>query len=157
MGQNRGKDFENKVREDLGLVEGVSVDRLPDQMNGFKGGTNICDFIVYKYPNIIFLECKSCYGNTLNFSNISQLDSLTKKVGIKGCIPGVMIWFIDHDLTLFVKAEGLQRLKDSGCKSVNAKTYNLNLYLDEYVVVPGKKRRIFFDYDMETFLKEVQS
>lgn len=43
MAENRGKQFENVIREAFEKVPGVSIDRLHDQTNGFKGSQNICD------------------------------------------------------------------------------------------------------------------
>lgn len=43
MAVNRGKKFENVIREAFEKVPNVSVDRLHDQTNGFKGSQNICD------------------------------------------------------------------------------------------------------------------
>lgn len=43
MSPNRGKQFENVIREAFERVPNVSIDRLHDQTNGFKGSQNICD------------------------------------------------------------------------------------------------------------------
>ena len=43
MGGNRGKKFEEVIRESFEKVPNVSIDRLHDQTNGFKGSQNICD------------------------------------------------------------------------------------------------------------------
>lgn len=43
MSTNRGKQFENVVRQAFEKVPGVSIDRLHDQTTGFKGSQNICD------------------------------------------------------------------------------------------------------------------
>lgn len=43
MAENRGKKFENVIRESFLKVPNVSIDRLHDQTNGFKGSQNICD------------------------------------------------------------------------------------------------------------------
>ena len=72
MAISRGKDFEKVIKECFELVPNTSVDRLHDQMNGFAGSTNICDFIVYHNPLIYYIECKSVHGNTLPFSNITK-------------------------------------------------------------------------------------
>ena len=72
MNINRGKDFEAVVKDCFLTVPGVSIDRLHDQMTGFKGSTNICDFIVYKEPYEYYFECKAVHGNTLPFSNITK-------------------------------------------------------------------------------------
>lgn len=111
---NRGKDFEAQIKEAFEKVPDTSVDRLHDQMNGFKGSTNICDFIAYHYPHQYYIECKCCYGNTLPFSNITdrQWKGLLEKSVITGVVAGYMIWFIDHDITLFISAEAMKRLRE---------------------------------------------
>lgn len=43
MSINRGKDFENVIRQAFEKVPDVSIDRLHDQTTGFKGSQNICD------------------------------------------------------------------------------------------------------------------
>lgn len=151
---NRGKQFEQQIREAFEKVPGCSVDRLPDQMSGFAGSSNICDLIVYRYPNMFYLECKSCYGNTLNFSNISdkQWDGLLKKSEIPGCVAGVLVWFIDHDKTIFVSVRDLQFHKDRDFKSINVKHLEDDNWY--FLELEGKKKRVLFEYDAAKFLKE---
>ena len=48
MAENRGKKFEDVVRQAFEKVPNVSIDRLHDQTTGFKGSQNICDLIVYR-------------------------------------------------------------------------------------------------------------
>lgn len=157
MAENRGKQFEGVIKEAFEKVQGVSIDRLHDQTNGFVGSSNICDFIVYKEPNEIYIECKSCHGNTFPLSNITdnQRKGMLEKSNIYGVLAGVIIWWVDKDLTVFVPIKEIQRLKDADNKSISA-----NAVLDGYIwcyEIPGKKKRVFFDYDMQKFLEDVQS
>lgn len=47
-----GKKSEQKIREWLDRPEqGYCFDRIPDQMTGFYGPKNICDFTLFKSPN----------------------------------------------------------------------------------------------------------
>lgn len=150
---NRGKDFENIIRESLKRVDGVSVDRLYDQTNGFKGSTNICDFIVYKKPHEYYFECKSVHGNTLPFSNITekQWNGLLEKSKITGVIAGVICWWVDRDVTLFISIQMMQSYKEEGFKSVRFDIFdNAGIYQ-----IQGKKKRVFFDYDMKEFLERL--
>ena len=149
-GENRGKQFENAVRKAFEKWENVSIDRLYDQTTGYKGSCNICDFIVYYNPMQIYIECKSVHGNTLNFNNISdnQWNGLLKKSHIPGVEAGVMVWFIDMDITVYVPIQELKLHRAKGVKSLNIK--DLKNY--NYIVIPGVKKRIFFDYDMDIFL-----
>ncbi len=123
-------------------------------MSGYKGNVNICDFIVYHYPTLYYLECKSCYGNTLPWSNITQnqWNGLIKKSSIKGVIAGYIIWFIDHNETIFLPAKDAQYLKEvCGHKSFNITKWD---YGDWYHF-KGKKKRVFFEYDMDDFFNKI--
>ena len=151
MGENRGKQFEGIVRDCFERA-GFCIDRLHDQTNGFKGSQNICDFVVFRQPNIMYLECKSCHGNTFPLSNITQTqwNGLLEKNLFQGVYAGVMIWWIDKDVTKFVPIYDLQILADSGAKSIRFDTAF-------GIEVPGKKKRVFFEYDMEKFWEELKN
>ena len=151
--QNYGKQFENVVREAFEKVPNVSIDRLHDQTTGWKGSSNICDFIVYREPYEYYFECKSVHGNTLPFRNISgtQWNGLLEKSFIEGVFAGIICWWIDKDRTLFIPIQTLQKLLNSGNVSYR---YDWDSY--DVVEIKGKKKRVFFDYDMGEFLNEIQ-
>jgi len=154
MAVNRGKQFEDVIREAFEKVPGVSIDRLHDQTTKFKGtSANICDFIVYREPYEYYFECKSVHGNTLPFRNISatQWNGLLEKSFIEGVYAGVICWWIDKDRTLFIPIQTLQKLLNSGNVSYR---YDWNSY--DVVELKGKKKRVFFDYDMESFLNDLR-
>ena len=62
MGVNRGKQFEEQVFKGFKRIGDCDITRLPDQMSGYKGSTNVSDFIVFNSGNLIYIECKSLYG-----------------------------------------------------------------------------------------------
>lgn len=147
MGVNRGKKFESVVKECLEKVPGTVVERLHDQTTGYAGSYNICDFIAYRYPTQFYLECKSIHGNTWALANLTdnQYKGLLSKSGVKGVVPGVLVWWIDRDVTTFFHIDYIKKLKDEGYKSIH--------YANEKgVTIPGKKKRVFFDYDFTDFL-----
>ena len=170
MAQNRGKQFEEVVRECFERVPGVSIDRLHDQTTGFKGSQNICDFIVYKKPYEYYFECKTIHGNTLSihsndpkhkYGNITnrQWEGLLEKSKIKGVKAGVICWWVDRDTTVFMPIEFLvQQRNDFKRKSVQ---YGYaSCYFESAprtVTLKGKKKRVFFDYDMEDFLRRLNN
>ena len=130
----------------------VAVTRLYDVTTGYISQSNPCDFIIYKYPSILYLECKSVHGNTLNFkSDIreNQWESLLQYSKVKGVNAGIICWFIDNDITIYLDINDLQYLKEQGNKSFNIKKDIPS------TIVYGKKRRVFFDYDLRSFLKEI--
>ena len=149
-GVNRGKQFEAQIKKAFLEVPETSVCRLQDTMNGFRGSANICDFIVYHYPVQLFIECKSCHGNRLPLSNISntQWRGLLEQNKIRGVRAGYMIWWIDKDVTMFIPASAMQMYEDDGNKSVPYKNFPYSSY-----IIPGKKRQILYDYDMTEFLE----
>ena len=182
MAVNRGKQFEDVVQRCFERTPNVSVDRLHDQTTGYLGSSNVCDFIVYRKPHIYYIECKSVHGNTLSihsipkpnkrgqlqgfYGNISdkQWEGLLEKSKIDGAIAGVLCWWVDKDVTLFLPIQLLADARKFGHKSIR---YDFNLgkaviVKDSPVVkfitaipVQGTKKRVFFDYDMESFLQEV--
>ena len=168
---NRGKDFEGQVEAGFSIIEGVSIDRLPDPMAGYAGVKNICDYIVFKSPYQYYVECKSCYGNTMSihsnnpkqpYGNITknQWEGLLEKSKIPGVKAGILVWFIDHDDTYWIDIRLLQRWRDAGNKSI--KFYgDWADYTSEtdrlWTRIVGKKRRVLFDYDFTYFLKEMEN
>ena len=153
MAENRGKQFEAVIKKCFLKVPDISIDRLHDQTNGFLGSANICDFVVYKKPYEYYFECKSVHGNTLPFSNITknQWQGLLEKSEIKGVAAGIICWWVDKDITKYIPIDELEFLKRNGNKSLR---YDWNT---QYTInIKGKKKRVFFDYDMNTFLKEVK-
>lgn len=152
MPQNRGKKFEEYIRKSFEKIPGVSIDRLHDQTNGFRGSQNICDFIVYKKPYEYYIECKSVHGNVLPFRNITdtQWEGLSKKSQIQGVFAGVICWWVDRDITRFIPIRQLILLEMHGHKS-----YRYD-WEGESIEIKGKKKRIFFNYDMEVFFNEIR-
>lgn len=166
---NRGKDFEKQIQTSFEKVENISIDRLHDQMNGYAGSSNICDFIVYHCPIQLYIECKATYGNTLSiysnnpkkaYGNISntQWQGLLDKNNIYGVAAGYIIWYIDHNETFFVPAHIAKQFKDSGKKSINRKDLvdSDGFIIEDVLKINGSKKRVFFDYDMREFLLNIR-
>lgn len=159
---NRGKQFEDIIKTSLLKVNDVvgrkvvDVQRLYDTTNGFSGVKQPSDFVVYLYPHIYYLECKSTHAHTLNQSYITQLVELEKKSKVEGVIAGTFIWYMEDDLTVFIPVETLcNHFYNRSKKSVSVKDI-LSEDLKEsgwYYILKGKKKRIFFDYDMLDFFR----
>jgi hypothetical protein len=170
MGENKGKKFENVIKQCFIKVPNVSIDRVHDQTTRYKGSTNICDFIVYREPYEYYFECKSVHGNTLSiystpkpdkngdlhgfYGNISdrQWEGLLEKSKIQGVFAGVLVWWVDHDVTAFIPISTLQEYRADGHKSVRYDNDDIYRF-----VLTGKKKRVFFDYDMEVLLNELSA
>ena len=165
MSVNRGKKFEAVIRSAFEKVPNVSVDRLHDQTTGFRGSQNICDFIVYRKPYEYYIECKSVHGNTLSiyspdpkrkYGNITntQWEGLLEKSKIRGVYAGIICWWIDKDVTRFLPIQYLDSFYEYGQKSVR---YDFDMLFGRMIFpeIRGKKKRVFFDYNMEEFLDEI--
>ena len=152
MPTNYGKAWEQKIREDFVKVEGSTLDRLYDSVSGYKTISNISDFIGYIYPNIFYLEAKSCKGNTFPLTKLTQYEKLKCKVGVPGVRVGVLLWFIEHDTVLYVPVSTVTKMLEDGKKSVNIKMATDDSY--NVKVVPSSKRRVFLDCDY-SFLKDL--
>lgn len=152
MNTSRGKQFEQVIRDAFEKVPGVSIDRLYDQTTGFKGSQNICDFIVYKYPHEYYFECKSVHGNTLPLKNITdtQLSGLLEKSDIDGVIAGIICWWIDKDVTKFIP------IKELVCrKEIYPEMKSLRFDDSLGIIIRGKKKRVFFDYDIKELIERL--
>lgn len=167
MAVNRGKAFEDIIKNCFEDVPNTSVVRLHDQTTGYLGSSNHCDFIVYHYPIEYHIECKTVHGNTLsihsndpkrkygNITNI-QWEGLLAKSKIKGVKAGIICWWVDKDTTLWLDIRLLEQLRMLGYKSIN---YYASFALENidgienlWDIITGTKKRIFFDYDMQNFL-----
>ena len=159
MSQNRGKQFENVIRKSFERVEGVSIDRLNDNTAGFKGVAGICDFIVYKEPYEYYIECKSVHGASLPFRNITdtQWEGLLEKSKIEGVYAGIICWWTQKDKTVFIPIQTLELMRTIGMKSVRYDAIDDCDRDTDMIEIKGKKKRVFFDYNMEDFFNEVQS
>ena len=163
---NRGKQFEDVIKKAFLKVENVSIDRLHDQTTGYANSANICDFIVYQEPYEYYFECKSVHGNTLPFHNISdtQLSGMLEKSKIQGVRAGIICWWVDKDVTAFIPIALIDALKELNKKSVSY-TYiqdycndNHELIVERFkpIIIKGKKKKVFFEYNMESFLDELR-
>lgn len=151
---NRGKSFEQRFKTDFERIPNSLCIRLPDQMSGYKGsGQNICDYICYIYPNIFYIECKSCQGASLPFANISQYDKLKMKIGIKGVRVGVVLWLYEKDKVFYIPASTIKCMKEGKKKSVGLKAVEEGYNIIE---IPSTKLRTYMksDYSILAMLKE---
>lgn len=170
MGKNRGKKFEDVVESAFEKIPDVSIVRLHDQTTGYLGSSNHCDFVVYKKPYEYHIECKSVHGNTLSIHSIpkpdkkgvlhgfygnitdTQWEGLLEKSKIPGVIAGVICWWVDKDVTLFIPINTLNIWRTQ--TSVKSVRYDIFKKDFDVIVIQGRKKRVFFDYDMEAFLNE---
>lgn len=148
------KNFEHNVKAQLSNVDNVYVLRLYDTMFAARGIRNPSDFIAYKKPNMILLECKTTAGASLPFKNISDgqwedIYNATKKAD--GIIGIILVWFYDKDVTLAIDIRKLVALKLMGEKSIRYDACG-----DGIIQVHGTKAKLYYTYDFKSMLEEVR-
>lgn len=123
MNDGLGKQAETKIKDWLDHPErGYAFTRLYDQMTGFyQVSRNPCDFIVYKQPNVYYIESKALWGDRFDFINIQphQMKGLMDKSKIPGVYGLVIVLFATYHRAFAFHATDINRLEESGVKSVN--------------------------------------
>lgn len=139
-----GKKAEQKLRVWLDKPEdGVSFERLPDQLSGFYGSKNKCDFIVFKSPYMIYLESKSTWEDRFDFSMISayQYESLLDRSKIENVFGYVAILFATYKRCFLIDVNQIAKLKSEGKKSININNIDKwNFKYSEIPTLPSKKQ-----------------
>ena len=151
MNDNLGKEAEQKIREWLDRPEdGFSFDRLYDQMTGFyMTSRNICDFILYKYPNIFYIESKATWHDRFDFSIIPehQFNGLLNKSKIHGCHGWVIVLFATYKRAFKFEIQDIVESMNNGKKSVNiTKIDKWEIPYVEIKTVPNSRKKLL-DYE----------
>ena len=156
MGKNRGKQFEAEVKKAFQkCTKPHYLLRLYDPGFGFSGVKNFADFVLFISPYMVFIECKSTDGGTFNFNQLSEnqfnglLDAACKEA--TNILAGVLIWFKERDITVFVPINAIYTLKREGKKSIAVNELNQILHIE----FEGQKRRQLFSYDADKFVEKI--
>lgn len=149
---SRGKDFESIVKESFEKIPNTSVYRIPDQMSYMSGSKNPCDFFVYHKPILYALECKATNKPSLPFTNITEYQwaELLKMSKVDGVVAGILCWWVNNDVTMFIPIQFLEILKQNGAKSIRYDADDRSL-----IVIPGRKKRVFWEYDMTALFQSI--
>lgn len=149
-----GKEAENQIKRWLDRPEdGYSFDRLFDQMNGFYGSKNICDFTCYRYPYYYYIESKATWEDRFDFSMISdnQHDKLLEKSKIPGVFCLIIVLFASYKRAFVFRIEDIDALMQGGVKSLNIKKidkWSSILNYKEIKTIPNSRRK-HLDYQGE--------
>lgn len=120
-----GKAAENVIKIWLNRPEsGFSFDRLPDQMTGFFGSSNICDFICFKSPYQYYIESKATWEDRFDFSMLSQNqeEGLINKSKIDNVYGWVIVLFASHKRAFILDINDIVYMRDIK----NKKSLNIN-------------------------------
>lgn len=148
---NRGKQFEGVIKQTFEEYPNTTIQRLKDAANGHqKGNTNPCDFIAYKFPHIIYIECKATNTTTEPFTRIrpNQIDGLHEAREVFGVEAGFMIWFVSKQKTYWIRIEDFEEYR-TGRKSIRLKDCEDGT-LPAFEIT-SKPKRILCEYDLASF------
>lgn len=151
-----GKEAERKIKEWLDRPEdGLCFDRIKDQMTGFLGSKNICDFTLFKSPYMYYIESKATWEDRFDFSMLSetQHDGLLEKSAIHNVYGIVIVLFAHHQRAFVIDINEIKRLEDMGKHSLNIKKIDKwDCLYTEIETVPNN-RKVYLDYAGELTVK----
>ncbi len=157
MNDDLGKRAEKKIREWLDRPEsGYSFDRIPDQMTGFYGSCNICDFACFKSPNMYYIESKATYKQRFDFSAITeyQYKGLLKKSEILHTYGLVIVLFASERRAVVLNIRDIRDQIESGTKSINIDKIKKWTIPYKEIRTEYSARKLLLDYigDIEEYI-----
>ena len=152
MNDGLGKKAETKIKEWLDRPdEGYCFDRIYDQMTGFYGSKNICDFTLFKSPYMYYIESKATWEDRFDFNMITetQRDGMLSKSQIDNVFGLIIILFASHKRAFILDINDIKQLQDNGKKSINIKKLDTwGIKYQEIQTIPNK-RKTLLDYTGE--------
>jgi penicillin-binding protein-related factor A (putative recombinase) len=156
MNDGLGKKAEHKIKDWLSRSEdGYLFERLPDQLSGFYGSKNICDFICYKKPYIYLIESKATWKDNFPFTMITeyQYESLLNRSKIDGVYGLVIVLFATYKRAFILKIQDIDALIQKGQKSLNIKKIDKwDIPYKEIKTVPSRKELLDYTGEIETYI-----
>ena len=154
-----GKEAEKKIQEWLDRPEdGYSFDRLYDQMNGFYGSKNICDFTCFRSPYYYYIESKATWEDRFSFSMISenQHSKMLEKSRISGVYALIIILFASHKRAFVFRIEDIDKLEQQGVKSLNIKKIaKWPIRYKEITTIPNsRKKHLDYEGELEDYIPQ---
>ena len=157
-----GKEAEKKIREWLEIPEdGNDFNRIPDQMTGFYGSKNICDFYMYKYPYMYYIESKASFHDNMPFSMINeyQRTEMFKRSKIFGVKSVAVFLFATYKRAFILDIRDIQKQIDDpkGHKSLNiSKITKWPIPYVEIPAVPSRKQLLDYTGDFEELVSQLE-
>lgn len=151
MNDNLGKKAEVKIKEWLDKKDqGYCFERIPDQLTGFYGSKNICDFYLYIWPNFYYIESKATWKDSFAFNMLTenQREKMSEKSKIYGVYSIVIVLFASYKRAFMFKVSDIVESLSStdNRKSLNIK--HIDKWHIPYVEIPTipSKRKQILDY-----------
>ena len=163
---NQGKIFERDFAKSV--PDYVLLYRIPDAAQSFGGTSNLrfsrknpFDFFLFDSKNRILygIEAKTVKGKSISFErnkdehgeiHYHQIEGLMKYNKYENAIFGFVIEFRQIETTVFIDIDTFQELTDK----LDKKSFNYgDLEGLPYFVIPQKKLRTNYRYDIDTWLQ----
>ena len=158
MNDNLGKDAERKIKEWLDRPDdGYCFDRIKDQMTGFFGSTNICDFTLFKSPDFFYIESKATWEDRFDFDRITetQYSGLLNKSKIDHVYGVVIILFASYQRAFCIDITEIDKMKSEGHKSLNIKKIEKwDCKYKEIQTIPSRKKLLDYTGEFEVSIYE---
>lgn len=152
---NLGKLAEKQIAKWLHRPsDGYCFERIPDQLSGFYGSKNICDFFLYKSPNMYFIESKATHKDRFDFTMVTeyQWTNLLSRSKIDGVYGLVIVLFATHQRAFILDIQDLEAAKQAGIKSLNiTKITKWKVPYKEIQTVPSRKQLLDYTGDIEDY------
>ena len=148
IGKNFEVDFAKQLREQL--QDEIVIQRLYDNMSKFALHYP-SDYILFTKYGSYYIECKATKDKSFYFSGfakhqVEEMKQISKNKANVDCF--VVIFFYSKGITKAFNIDYIIELIESGEKKVS--------YDDEFCVeLYGKKKRLYFEYNMKRFVKEL--
>ena len=167
MALSIGKRFESNIAKSA--PDYALVCRLPDSAQAFGSSSrlrfsrkNPFDYLIWdsKRFRLYAIELKTVKGKTISFErseedtgeiHLHQIDGLNEWNLYDGIICGFLIEFRENEETIFLKIEDFNDLLSEIDKKSFGKK-DLDLYGISYFIVPQKKIRVNYRYDIDSLL-----
>lgn len=150
-----GKDAEHRIRTWLDRPDdGYDFMRINDQMTGFRGSSNICDFTLHKDGILYYIESKATWKHRFPFSMLTkdQHDGLFEKSQLRGSMGIVIVLFADVHRAIIINIQDIVKLEQLGKKSLNIdKIDKWGIPYTEIQTVPSRKK--VWDYTGDFVIK----
>lgn len=151
MNDGLGKKAEKKIKEWLDKPEkGYAFERIPDQLSGFYGSKNICDFYLYVKPSLYYIESKATWGDSFAYESLTenQRSRMIEKSKVDGVFSIVIVLFATYQRAFIFDVNAIQQEldKENVKKSINIK--KINKWPLPYIEIPTiSSRKELLDYD----------
>ena len=158
-----GKSFEARFEKDYKkCFPDTLIYRLPDQQSGYAGGgsQSPCDFFCYPGDKVLMVECKAHKGLSIPFVDIPQYTRLLNYKNLKKVFPGVVVWFYEKDIVIWVSIEEMEKMVLDGEKSIGLRMIDSKKpYKKAYniITIPSIKLRTFMESDYNYLVKQLEA